>query len=351
MPVWAEPPGLRPFLDRFCRLAPGRKITFQPGAGACPPGFSLVVYRLTAAAPDFEEASAVLVSEDLGSVFTGHALSLGSSPVDPADPGAREALSRHLSQKAGASLAVRWSGQPGPGGAYPGTLTQPSPWGPLESECALSRDGRWVLFGTFFPLAADPRRERMRRLALENHPSRGPEGALLTLVELTDLQCPSCAELQPVLDATLARHPGQIRLVHVDLPQWKAHDWTLAAAERARCAELLLPGAYWRLAGAVFSMQRDLTAKSLDERLRPVLRELDLSPESLRGCLAEGRGRRAVLQDMRRAADLGLRATPTLLVDGSLLDHGIAQVLEEAVTLALQARIQQSDSPAASSPR
>jgi len=327
---------LEVFLDRFVTFAPGRKITFQRDGRPCPTGFMLIRYSIKSATPAFDRTSALLLSDDGKSVFAGHAISLAENATDIRDARGPEKLSLYFSQKAGSTMKVSWGSSPGPGGAFQAKILAASPVGDVESPGALSRDGKWFLFGTFFPLNQDPRCERMSRLALEGRVALGRQNAPVTVVEISDFQCSSCAELQPVLEALLSKYASQIRLVRVDLPQWQAHDWAMKAAEWGHCVGQIAPSAYWSFTRAVFLRQRDVTSANFDSLMNPVIQSLGLQPRGFDECCRRGSTNEAVLKDLKRVAAAGLSGTPTLLVNGMLLDTNVGEVLEPALIQVLK---------------
>ena len=200
---------------------------------------------------------------------------------------------------------------------------------------ALSRDGRWLLFGTFFSVDEDPRRERMLRLGLDQLPSLGPRGASVTSVELSDYQCPNCAELEPILGAAMTKFEGRVRLVHVDLPQWQAHDWSFMAAEWGRCVARISQKSYWDCRRSVFYRQRDITRNNFADLMRPDVEALGITKKQLANCLEDGTEKQALLQTMSRVSSASVSATPTILVNGTLLDMGIESLLQPVVEEAL----------------
>ncbi len=329
---------LKVFLDRFAHFAPGRRIKFHWDGSPCPTGFMLIRYSVTSSTPAFDQTSALLLSDDFSSVFIGHAISLADNPVNIKDARGPEKLSSYFSHKAGGNMKVSWDNRPGPGGAFPAKILVESPVGNVETPGAVSEDGKWFLFGTFFPLDRDPRCERMSRLALEGRVALGPPDAPVTLVELSDFQCSSCAELQPVLDALLLKYASKIRLVRVDLPQWRVHDWAMKAAEWSRCVGQISPGAYWSFTKAVFLRQPDMTSANFKSMMNPVIQELGLKLRGFDECRSRKSAREAVLEDLKRVASTGLSGTPTILVNGVLLDTGVEKVLEPAIVQALKAK-------------
>ena len=178
----------------------------------------------------------------------------------------------------------------------------------------------------------------MARLGLEGRPALGPANAPVTLVEISDFQCPNCGELQPELDAVLARHPKEVRLIHVDFPQWQAHDWSMKAAIMSRCVGSLSPRVYWQFMRAMFFRQRDITSTNLDALMRPVAEGLNIPAAALDACVRSRAAREGVLDDLNRATSIGVMGTPAVLVNGTMVDVDVKSALEPAIQEALAGR-------------
>lgn len=70
---------------------------------------------------------------------------------------------------------------------------------------------------------------------VDGAPVRGPADAYVTLVEFSDFQCPYCRNAEPTIEAVLAAHPNDVRLVYKEFPL-SFHENALPAALAADCA-------------------------------------------------------------------------------------------------------------------
>ncbi len=66
-------------------------------------------------------------------------------------------------------------------------------------------------------------------------PVRGPADAWVTIVEFSDFECPFCRDAEPTLEAVVAAHPADVRLVYKEYPL-PFHDRAMPAALAADCA-------------------------------------------------------------------------------------------------------------------
>jgi protein-disulfide isomerase len=159
---------------------------------------------------------------------------------------------------------------------------------------------------------------------------RGPADAPVTIVEFSDYQCPSCKRAQPVLDQVLQEFKGKVRLVHKDFPV-PSHKGARPAAEAARCAAA--QGVFWEYHDLLYLAVPDFSREDL---VRYAGR-LSLDRDAFANCIDARQFREQVEADVAEGRAIGLRGTPTFLVNGNVLvgAHPI-EVFREAVRDALK---------------
>lgn len=120
---------------------------------------------------------------------------------------------------------------------------------------------------------------------------------------------------------------GKASLVYVD---FIVHEEALLAAEAAHCAGE--QDAFWEYHDKLFEEQgeTDYTA----ENLKAFAEELDLETESFNTCLEENRYREFVAAQTQQAQQIGLRGTPTFLINEQvvpgLIDfEQMSEIIEE----------------------
>jgi protein-disulfide isomerase len=209
--------------------------------------------------------------------------------------------------------------------------------GRIEMPAYLTADGNWLLVGTFYPLDRDPREVRMELIDLDRLPGTGPNNAPVVIVEFSDYQCPSCGKHQVDIDEALAKYPGKVRLYHVDHPIIRIHPWAFPAAAGSRCVEKMVgEKAYWQYKKAIYERQKDITAENLDDISAPIVESLGADVAAWRKCRDEDASvRAAILGDLKMSNRVGVHGTPTLFVNGTLVDLGIDEVLDTAIRRAL----------------
>ena len=97
---------------------------------------------------------------------------------------------------------------------------------------------------------------------------RGPADAEVTIVEYSDLQCPNCAALEPILTRLAEEYPEDVRLVFRHFPLIGTEDQPIhpLAALAAQAAEAAgRQDAFWELHDLLIATQAEWTTLSEDE--------------------------------------------------------------------------------------
>ncbi|MEB2313690.1 MAG: thioredoxin domain-containing protein [Sorangiineae bacterium] len=142
-------------------------------------------------------------------------------------------------------------------------------------------------------------------------PARGPDDALVTIVEFSDFECPFCKRVQPTLDSVLAGHASEVRLV------WR--DYPLASHSRARAAASFAREAYARGGAPAFFRVGQLLfgAPALDEpNLSIIARSAGLDEGALLDAAHRDKHARAIDADLALGDQLGVTGTPMFFING-----------------------------------
>jgi protein-disulfide isomerase len=176
-------------------------------------------------------------------------------------------------------------------------------------------------------------------------PQWGSVDAPVTIVEISDFQCPFCARVQPTLEALKRKYgPAQLRLVykHNPLP---FHQNARPAADVA-AAVFMLAGsqAFFTFHDYAFARQQELSK----ENLVAWAGLAGVPASTLQAWLDSGRAAQKVDEDMRLATAIGATGTPAFRINGVTVSG--AQPIEkfvEVVDQQLQAarQLTQSGTP------
>lgn len=149
----------------------------------------------------------------------------------------------------------------------------------------------------------------------------GAESPLLTITEFTDYQCFPCKKTHLALRKLIRQYPDKIRLVHRHFPMCsrcnpivkeKYHDAACAMALIAICASD--HGKFWPVSDSLFFRYQDKDKINVKELAGH--HGLDFS--ALRSCIDKKESFRVLLKDIRYGLELGVRVTPSFIIDKKL---------------------------------
>ncbi len=150
---------------------------------------------------------------------------------------------------------------------------------------------------------------KVHPFAIGGSPQLGPSDAWVTIVEVSDFQCPFCKRATPTLKKLLKRYGRDVRLVfkHNPLP---FHKRALPAAIAAECAHD--QGRFWPMHDQLFDNIRALE----DDDLQRYAERADLDLVLWQTCVRAERPKQRILKSQRTANDLGARGTPSFFING-----------------------------------
>ncbi len=143
----------------------------------------------------------------------------------------------------------------------------------------------------------------------------GSPTAPVTIQEFSDLQCPYCATISPLVEALVRNNPEKLRLefYHFPLP---GHEYALPAAQASECAAK--QGKFWEYVKEVFKGQEQLN----EDLLFTISQGMNLDQESFKACMQDKSVQRKALLQARKGSQLGVDSTPTFIVNGQLVGYG-----------------------------
>jgi Na+/H+ antiporter NhaA len=138
---------------------------------------------------------------------------------------------------------------------------------------------------------------------------RGPEDALVTLLEYGDLECPYCGQAEPVLRELLSDF-GEVRYAWRHLPLNDVHPHAQMAAEASEAAAA--QDHFWEMHDLMFEHQDALTLRDIVGYAE----QLDLDMETFRVHLKKRKGAGRIADDVESADLSGVSGTPTFFING-----------------------------------
>lgn len=144
----------------------------------------------------------------------------------------------------------------------------------------------------------------------------GDPDAPITIVEFADYQCPGCAQfatsIKPLVLQAYVK-TGQAKFVYYDLPLTSIHRNSFVAARAGRCADD--QGKFWAYQDEVFRNQTRWAVKeNILGDLEDFAGEVGLDEDQFAACLNSDAHADVVSANQRLAYELGLNATPTILI-------------------------------------
>lgn len=142
-------------------------------------------------------------------------------------------------------------------------------------------------------------------------PAMGSPSAKVTIMEVSDYQCPFCkrqvVQTFPRLDAEYIK-TGKVQYMFVDYPIAQLHPTAARSHEAANCAAE--QGKYWQMHMSLFTSP---VAKD-DAALIAQAKSAGLDAALLQSCLASGKYAGAVQASVKRMEQLGIGGTPMVLI-------------------------------------
>jgi Na+/H+ antiporter NhaA len=138
---------------------------------------------------------------------------------------------------------------------------------------------------------------------------RGPDTALVTIVEYGDFECPYCGQAEPVLRELLAGH-GDVRYVWRHLPLTDVHAAAQLAAEAAEAAAD--QDAFWDMHDLLLTHQDALTVRDL----LGYAAQAGLDTARFRDYLMRRAGSAWIAEDVDSADQSSVSGTPTFFING-----------------------------------
>ncbi len=151
--------------------------------------------------------------------------------------------------------------------------------------------------------------DRIKNVAIDGSPSKGPESAPITIVEFADFECPFCAIMAPQLDKVFDERKGQIRFVYKFFPL-AAHPHGEACARAGIAAAN--QGKFWELHHKMFANREHLEQSDLDAYAK----EIGIDVQKLHADMQSPATNDRLERDRKVADALMVRGTPTIYING-----------------------------------
>ena len=162
---------------------------------------------------------------------------------------------------------------------------------------------------------ADDGIQRFRVPVTSAQPVKGSADGLVTIVEISDFQCPFCKRVEPTITQLMKDYPNKLRVVWRNNPL-PFHSNALPAAEFA--TEAFAQGGsdkFWKAHDKLFDNQQALSRDNLDAYAQ----ELGLDMSKYKAAM-DGHTHKAKIEaDQQLASKFDARGTPAFFINGRFL--------------------------------
>ncbi|WP_020678179.1 DsbA family protein [Geopsychrobacter electrodiphilus] len=161
---------------------------------------------------------------------------------------------------------------------------------------------------------------------ISNAPVLGDESAPVTLAVFDDFECPYCAKTVPLLKQVVEKYQGKVKLVFKNFPL-TIHRDSRNAALTALAANK--QGKFWNVYDLFYANYNSLNPQKIDE----LAAQTGLDMEQLKKDRLDPRLNAQIESDIAEGTRIGVRGTPTVFVNGRLLQErsmaGFSQLIDE----------------------
>jgi len=192
----------------------------------------------------------------------------------------------------------------------------------------LSKDQKTLMRLTKMDLSADPYAELMKKIDVKGRPVRGNPNAKVVIVNYDDFQCPYCSRAHQTLFPEIYKeYSDKVAFIYKDFPLSEIHPWAIHAAVDANCLAAENADAYWDFADYIHA-HRDVvnSEKGLDKQFAALdnitlteAGKFKVDTGKVQSCV-KAQDDHAVKASMKEGESLDVSGTPTMFINGQLLD-------------------------------
>lgn len=192
---------------------------------------------------------------------------------------------------------------------------------PAETqELFMTSDRRVLVVGGIFSLVEDRRQIALRGITTADQPRLGPATAPVTIVEYSDLQCPTCARMHDFLENDiLKKYPGRVQVIFKEFPLAHIHDWTLTGSIANQCVYQINPNAYVPFRSLIYKNQLGTTAGNVRDLMLTYGEQLGIDRLRLAGCIDSKASLPRVEANFLEGKTIGVQSTPTSFINGKMV--------------------------------
>lgn len=167
-----------------------------------------------------------------------------------------------------------------------------------------------------------------KHLLRDNHPSIGDPSAKVTIVEFLDPECEACAAVDPTVKGLVKEFEGKVYYVVRYMPLHKNSMLAAAALEETKAS-----GKYFQALSTLFYSQPEWASHQAPrpELIAVILKKLDIDIMNIKPSDLIEKHRAHIERDAADGKVLGVMGTPTLFMNGQIVDDMSYQGLKARI--------------------
>ena len=177
-----------------------------------------------------------------------------------------------------------------------------------------------------------PRKMEMGRLEIEKSPFKGPTAAKMTVVEFSNFQCPFCVKSWKQMKELMDKYPQDIKYVFKHFPlQLQGKPFELS--EIVAATQEVSNEAFWVIHDFFFSEEGQAFVNKekevLKQKIEEILKGKGYDEKVFQIALETGKGRKRLEEDILLGNKMGVRGTPTTIINGDILGNPVTEKVVE----------------------
>jgi protein-disulfide isomerase len=182
--------------------------------------------------------------------------------------------------------------------------------------------------------AGEPKARKidMAQLEMDKSAFRGGAQPKMTIVEFSNFQCPFCVKSWKKMKELLGKYPQEIRYVFKHFPlQPKGIQFELS--EMAAATQEVSQEAFWAVHDFFFSDEGqpfvNKDKETLKKKIEEILKEKGYDEKLFQAAFETGKGKKKVEEDILTGSKIGVKGTPSIVVNGDFIGSTITDKMVE----------------------
>jgi protein-disulfide isomerase len=194
-----------------------------------------------------------------------------------------------------------------------------------------AQDGAVLMIGRFWDRSRSLPDQRRELIKLADTPAVGPADARVTVVEFSDMECPSCKKRTVDWDALQAKLAPELKIRRYikNFPLTNTHPWAFRAASAARCFFERSPELYFRYKSNIYARQEELNVAAVDAFSLGFAVDNGVPEAYFRACYLHPRTDEKILSDLAEGIAVRVRSTPMYFIDGVAVSWFTESLMED----------------------